>query len=111
MCPSLSTGRPILLLSLSVVMLIIVSEGAGHVESSCYHAAEYSKTRKNSHVAPNWTKNIISCFKQDQQGCTPGYLVKTRGGKTFFLKPDTKWLKKKINEKTLQCPPVISKRS
>lgn len=27
MCPSLSTGRPILLLSLSVVMLIIVSEG------------------------------------------------------------------------------------
>lgn len=48
--------------------------GAGHVESSCYHAAAYSKTSKNNHVAPNWTKNIISCFKQDQQGCTPGYL-------------------------------------
>lgn len=106
MCSSLSTSRLILLISLSVVMLISVS-GAEHVEKNCY------KTYSNSGVintsTPKWAKNIISCFEQNRPDCLPGYEVKTRAGRTFFLRPNTEWLKRKINEKTLLCPPVISK--
>lgn len=111
MCSSLSTSRLILLISLSVVMLISVS-GADHVVNDCY------KTYSNSGVinmsTPKWAKNIISCVENDRPGCLHGYVVKTKGsktraGRTFFLRPNTEWLKRKINEGTLLCPPMISK--
>ncbi|KAL4001354.1 Fc receptor-like protein [Sarotherodon galilaeus] len=105
MCSSLSTSRLILLISLSVMMLISVS-GAEHVEKNCY---KYSTQSTRTTFAPKWAKNIISCFKDDRRGCLPGYEVKTSGNRTFFLRPNTEWIKRKINEKTLLCPPQISK--
>ncbi|XP_076744825.1 uncharacterized protein LOC143420529 [Maylandia zebra] len=106
MCSSLSTSRLILLISLSVVMLISVS-GAQHVGNACY------KTYSNSGVinmsTPKWAKNIISCVEDDRHGCLHGYEVKTSRGRALFLRPNTEWLKRKINEGTLLCPPGISK--
>lgn len=110
MCSSLSTSRLILLISLSVVMLISVS-GAPHVGTLCYenHSNQNARTTK---VTPEWAKNIISCFEDNRHGCLHGYEVKTssqQGNRTFFLRPNTEWLKRKINEETLRCPPMLPK--
>ncbi|KAL4001353.1 Fc receptor-like protein [Sarotherodon galilaeus] len=106
MCSSLSNSRLILLISLSVMMLISVS-GAKHLGISCYKRHSNSGARKD--VKPNWEKNIISCFEENRERCLYGFEVQTSSGRTFFLRPDTEWLKRKINEGTLLCPPVISK--
>ncbi|XP_076744823.1 uncharacterized protein LOC143420528 isoform X1 [Maylandia zebra] len=106
MCSSLSTSRLILLISLSVVMLISVS-GADHVVNDCYK--DHSKQNARTTFTPQWAKNINSCVEDNRPGCLHGYEVKTRAGRTFFLRPNTEWLKRKINEGTLLCPPVISK--
>lgn len=106
MCSSLSTSRLILLISLSVMMLISVS-GADLMGNACYE--NHSNQNARTTFAPKWAKTIISCVEDNRHGCLHGYEVKTRAGRAFFLRPNTEWLKRKINEGALLCPPMFSK--
>ncbi|XP_078137251.1 uncharacterized protein LOC144537413 [Sander vitreus] len=87
------------LLTLAVMMLFSASEGYAFLHLRCCH--------RGSHM----TKGpIAECYEQKARGGCPvnAYLIKPVSGNWQCIKPDSKWLKKKIEAGQLKCPPDIS---
>ncbi|KAK5849754.1 hypothetical protein PBY51_014061 [Eleginops maclovinus] len=94
----LSVSRWIFLLTLTVVMLFLASEGVdGEIHIKC------CKPTRQRKIA------IKHCYNQTKRYyCNrPAYKVADKSGKWYCVPPNSSWLKE-LRDAGLKCPPDIS---
>ncbi|KAM9331817.1 eotaxin-like [Pholidichthys leucotaenia] len=97
-----SISRQAVLLSLTVLMLVSVSQVESYVPVIGLSCCSNVSTRK--------MVRIKECYEQKpREGCDlHAFIIKNKRGKQKCIDPDSLWLKDKIQKGVLDCLPVLS---